>query len=382
MTKVTPHSSRLSHTNEPVLSAKSKQHSRIEADVLLASIGEGAIITDESGNISRINDIALEILGLTREEAIGEWFPNVIQAEDESGQEIPGLDRPITEVFLTGLPVYRRIYYRRPDGDKVPIALTVSPLMHEGRPIGAIQVFRDITEEIELERTKDEFISIASHQLRTPATVVKQYLGMVLEGYMGDITDEQRASLNRAYESNERQINIVNDLLAVAQAASNNLRINLQETDIVALLQGITNNYKEIYKKKSLTLSFSAEKDEIIADIDANQIRMVIENLLDNAYKYSEPNTKVTIRVEDGDQCTSIAVGDQGVGIANKDLPKLFQKFSRIQNPLSHEGGTGLGLYWAKRLIDQHKGDFLVSSKLGVGTNFVIKLPKKHNSAA
>jgi PAS domain S-box-containing protein len=354
---------------------KPKHHTRLEADVLFASIGEGAIITDENGNISKINDIALRIMGLKRESVLQQWYPSVIKAEDETGKELPKLERPITEVFLTGLPVYRRIFYRRPDGERVPVAVTVSPLMFEGRPIGAIQVFRDITEELELERAKDEFISIASHQLRTPATVVKQYIGMVLEGYIGDITDDQRATLQTAYDSNERQINIVNDLLAVAQAASDNLQLNIQPTDLTGLITGITKNYVQTFKKKQLTLLLDTPDLPVRAEVDANQIRMVVENLLDNAYKYSEVSTNVTITLDSDKHTTTITVGDQGVGIAAKDIPRLFQKFSRIQNPLSHEGGTGLGLYWAKRLIDQHNGQLLVESKLGVGTTFIISLP-------
>lgn len=355
--------------------SKLKHHAHIEADVLFSSIGEGAIITDEDGNISKINDVALHIMGLTREEVINEWYPGIITAEDEMGHEIPKLERPITEMFLTGAPVYRRIFYKRASGERVPVAVTVSPLMSEGRPIGAIQVFRDITDEIELERAKDEFIAIASHQLRTPATVVKQYIGMVLEGYVGDISDEQRTMLSTAYESNERQITIVNDLLAVAQAASNNLKLTLEPTNISALLSHIAINYQESYRKKSLLLRTVFPKKEIIVNLDSNQIRMVVENLLDNAYKYSEKDTEVTITLGSDDTCTTIAVGDQGVGIEEKDLPKLFQKFSRIDNPLSYEGGTGLGLYWAKRLIDQHKGELQVESTLGVGTTFIIKLP-------
>jgi len=347
-----------------------------EADALLTSMGEGVIVTDEKGNISRMNPVASEILGLPEEEAIGKWYPETVLAEDENGRHIPNISRPITEMFLTGKAVYRRLYFKRKDGSKVPVAVTVAPVVVKGKPIGAIEVFRDITDEVELEKAKDEFISIASHQLRTPATVVKQYIGMMLDGYTGTFTSQQRDMLQTAYDYNDNQLKIINDLLRVAQADANKIRVNNEMVDIVALIESVVVSQKSSYKRKRLTLKMRQNANKVMVKIDPLHIRMVIENLLDNAQKYSPPGSGVLINLQVEDRCVKIAVTDNGIGIHPEDISKLFQKFSRISNPESTATGTGLGLYWAMKLIKLHKGSIHVKSELGKGTTFTVKLPK------
>src|SRR5437868_12325280 len=156
---------------------------KAEVDALFMSIGEGAISTDSRSRINRVNKAALDILGYTEDELIGKWFLGIIIAEDEDGNPMSNTERPIAQVFLTGRAISARAFYTTKDGSKVPVYLTVSPIMLDLKPVGAIEVFRDISRELELEKAKDEFVAIASHQLRTPATAVKQYIGLLLEGY-------------------------------------------------------------------------------------------------------------------------------------------------------------------------------------------------------
>ncbi|MET0779296.1 MAG: PAS domain-containing sensor histidine kinase, partial [Candidatus Saccharimonadales bacterium] len=205
---------------------------KAESDALFFSIGEGAIVTDEQGRVARVNQVCLDILGFTEKELLGQWYPKIIIAEDENGVVIPNLERPITRVFLEGRPVSARVYYRRKDGTRIIVSLTVSPVMLDGQPRGAIEVFRNITQEVELEKAKDEFISLASHQLRTPATAVKQYAAMLLQGYAGDLTPSQSKMAETIYECNERQLTIVNDLLRVAQVDAGKVKLRPETVDI------------------------------------------------------------------------------------------------------------------------------------------------------
>ncbi|HUP26409.1 MAG TPA: ATP-binding protein [Candidatus Limnocylindrales bacterium] len=345
------------------------------SEALFASIGEGAFVTDAHGNIAKINKVALDILGYKSNEVLGKWFSTVFIAEDEKGNVIPNLERPITEAFIKGKPVFRKLTYRKKSGKRVPVALTVSPILLKNKPIGAIQVFRDITEEVRLENSKDEFISIASHQLRTPATIVKQYLGMILEGYSGKLKPAQAELLRIAYENNEHQIETINDLLKVAQADANKVTLVREETNLVLLLDDIIRDQQKKYIRKDLTLCFIHKDSQVLAMVDPLHLRMVFDNLLDNAYKYSHENTKVTVELALTEQAAIIKIRDQGVGIDKKDMDKLFQKFSRIANPLSFVGGTGLGLYWAQKLIDLHSGKLTASSVIGKGTTFTVKVP-------
>ena len=231
---------------------------------------------------------------------------------------------------------------------------------------------------IDLNRTKDEFISLASHQLRTPATGVKQYVGMVLEGFAGELNDTQHTLLSKAYESNERQLRIVSDLLKVAQVDAGKVVLRRSHVDVVNLIRDVIREQQATFKSRHQSIEFQPPQEKIIVHIDEDNVRMVIENIIDNASKYSGTNKTITVELGEADNTASIRIADQGVGIDEEYWDKMFEKFSRIHNPLStHVGGTGLGLYWAKKIIDLHGGDISFTSHVGKGTTFTILLPKK-----
>jgi two-component system phosphate regulon sensor histidine kinase PhoR len=349
----------------------------VEADVLFMSIGEGAIVTDSSARISRINQKALDILGYNEDELLGKWFPEAICAEDESGREIPNIERPMAEVFITGEAVSRRAYYRRKDGTQIPVFLTVSPVMIDGKPIGAIELFRDITDEIALENAKDEFVAIASHQLRTPATAVKQYVGLLLEGYAEPLTENQKMFLDRAYENNERQLQIVQEILKVTQLDLEKVTLKLKRTDLRTIAEESAKGLRSNFEKKKQKLEIILPKTPVWANVDKAQIKTAVENLLENSSNYTWPGKTISLSVESTPRENRISVKDEGVGIAKMDIPKLFKKFSRIPNDLSIEiGGTGLGLYWAARIVELHGGTIKVKSRPGRGSLFSIVLPR------
>lgn len=348
-----------------------------EADALFFSIGEGAITTDGRGNVTRINKVALDILGFKDNEVVGKWYPEIIIAEYPDGKVVPNIERPITEAFLSGEPVFKRIYYRKKNGVRVPVAVTVSPLILNEEPLGAIEVFRDITQEIELENSKDEFISIASHQLRTPATVVKQYMGMLLDGYVGELTEAQTEMLQKAYDYNNNQLHIINDLLKIAQADANKITPIRNEVNLIDLVTEVIGSQQGDYRERSMGIEFSAKVESAPCHVDPLHIRMVVENLLSNANKYSPEGSIVSVSISTSPKYQVIDITDQGIGIAKDDIAKLFQKFSRVHNPESSASGSGLGLYWAKKLIDLHNGTISVTSKPGKGTTFTVKLPKE-----
>jgi signal transduction histidine kinase len=234
---------------------------------------------------------------------------------------------------------------------------------------------------IDLNRAKDEFISLAAHQLRTPATGVKQYLGMVLEGFVGELSESQMSILQKANESNERQLRIVTDLLKVAQVDAGKVRLRKADVDVVSLINDVIKEQRETFEKRNQKVIFEPPKKKVQLHFDRDTIRMVIENLIDNASKYSGEDKTVTVQLADKKSEAQITIIDKGVGIKQEDQDKLFEKFSRIENPLSTQvGGTGLGLYWAKKIIDLHQGNVTFESKIGVGTRFTIHLPKAQSA--
>lgn len=227
-----------------------------------------------------------------------------------------------------------------------------------------------------LNRSKDEFISIASHQLRTPATGVKQYLGMLLEDMFGELTETQRDMINRAYESNERQLRIISDLLKVAQLDAGEMLLHPVMSDVSELVHHIIQDLTTVFKDRSQILEYQPLKANGFAYIDSESIRMVIENIIENASKYSHEGAHVTVSVKRNDEYIEVRVSDNGVGIDAVDRHLLFDRFSRIDNPLSKKvGGTGLGLYWSKRVVDLHGGDISFHPNKPHGSIFSIKLP-------
>lgn len=230
-----------------------------------------------------------------------------------------------------------------------------------------------IKQLVELNKTKDEFISIASHQLRTPATTVKQYVAMALDGLGGDVNEKQATLLRKAYESNERQLAIINDLLKVAQIDAGRMELAVKEVDISQLTNDAANDFRPAFESVDQTLTCHIAPD-VRATVDENAIRMVVDNLLENAKKYSEPGSEASIHLSYGDRGVYLEIADTGVGVA--DPSKLFQKFSRIENKLSTEvGGTGLGLYWAQSIVRLHGGELRYQKNEPKGSRFIISLP-------
>lgn len=231
---------------------------------------------------------------------------------------------------------------------------------------------------VELNEAKDEFITLASHQLRTPATGVKQFLGMLLDNYFGELTDDQRTMLEYAYESNERQLEVINDLLKVAQVDAGKVVLVKEKTDLAALLEDILQEQRSQFARRKQKVLLDRPEEKVEAVVDRSRIRMVVENLTDNASKYTPEGKSITVsidRTEDG-KYVWVKVKDEGVGIAKEDISKLFQKFSRLDNPLSIQvGGTGIGLYWAKKIVDLHGGEIKIKSQLGKGTTFTVRIP-------
>jgi len=349
---------------------------KAESDALFLSIGEGAIVTDEHGRIARINQAALDILGYQETELVGQWFPQAVPSLTEDGSVTPLIERPIVQVFLTGKSLSTRTYYQRKDNSPVAVYLTVSPVILENKPIGAIEVFRDVTKEVELERAKDEFISLASHQLRTPASAVKQYAGMLLQGYAGVMTKQQTRMVETIFECNERQITIINDLLKVAQVDAGKVQLQLAKVDITKIVYGILQDLASTFESRKQRVDYPVPSEGMHVVMDSQLMRMVIENIVDNASKYTPEGKRIRVRLRERNGHVTVIVQDEGVGIDTQNIPQIFQKFSRLPNLLSNKvGGTGLGLYWAKKIVDLHGGTITVASTIEKGTTFTVHIP-------
>jgi PAS domain S-box-containing protein len=230
---------------------------------------------------------------------------------------------------------------------------------------------------IAISKAKDEFVSLASHQLRTPATGVKQYVGLILQGYVGAVPPAQLDFLSKAYDSNERQLKIINQLLYVARLDAGKIQIRPSRFNLSELLNDIIDEQQLSFKDRRQEIILGMPDEPVYISADVRLLRMAIENLVDNAGKYSADGKNIAVELHAPTNQVSVAITDHGIGIPQKLQSNLFQKFSRLDNSQSTAAsGTGLGLYWAKKIIDMHDGQLDLASKLNKGSTFTITLPR------
>lgn len=237
--------------------------------------------------------------------------------------------------------------------------------------------FHIIRKNNEVQRMKDDFISITSHQLRTPATIVKQNLGLIKSGYVKDKKDVQRF-INSAYESNEDQLSVIESILSVSKLEAGRLEITKERLALQDLITTLAEKLKMNITSKKHTLKLQMSSRPVHVRADPTKLTMAIENLISNAVKYTPSGGTITIRARNKGHKAVISVTDNGNGIAQEDLSKLFMRFNRLRSAItSHVPGTGLGLYLTKKIVELHGGTIKVESSQGKGSTFTIELPKE-----
>lgn len=357
-------------------SAESLEEAQARADALFLSIGVGAIATNEDGRIYRINDVALEILGYKKEELLGKWFPKAIVSVDESGENIPLINRSITRAFLTGGPIREKTHYKTKSGDDVPVAVTVSPIMLRGKPIGAVEVFYDTAHEDEVDRMKSEFISIASHQLRTPLSAINTYANLLSSGYEGDLSEGQQAQMQIIISSVNRMNELINTLLDISQLEAGTLSVQLRQTDIKNLLGKTVKELNELAKAKGIHLKVTCPAQDIVMNCDPLLLGEIYTNLISNAIKYTPDNGSVKVGLDVKENDIVFKVDDTGYGIPKAMQDQVFTKFFRGSNIQKKDTtGTGLGLYMVKQIADVLGGKLWFKSQENKGTSFCFALP-------
>jgi len=228
---------------------------------------------------------------------------------------------------------------------------------------------------------KSEFITIAAHQLRTPLSGIKWTFQMILNGDMGKIDKKQKEFLQKAYQTNEQMIRLVNDLLSVSRIEQGKFGYSFSQENLNKFIKKVVQSHKQRFAKKGLYLKLKLPKEKLEAEIDQNRLRMVLNNLINNAHDYTLKggvNIKMKKIIKNNKPWAKISIKDTGIGIPEKQIKRLFTKFFRAKNATKKglgPGGTGLGLYIAQNIIKKHKGEIKVKSQLNKGTTFSFTLP-------
>ncbi|MEJ0072489.1 MAG: histidine kinase dimerization/phospho-acceptor domain-containing protein [Candidatus Saccharibacteria bacterium] len=267
----------------PELSA----HDRARLEALFASIGEGIIATDEAGTITRINQVALDLLGLRRSATLHKHFLSVIVSVRDNGTPVDAFDRPIVKAFQTGKTVIARTLYLRGDGSLLPVQVTVSPIIFRRKPIGAIEVFRDLTDEIENDKLKSDFISIASHQLRTPLSAINMYTRMLQDGLAGDLSPQQLPYIETILTSVERMNVLIDTLLNITRIEAGGIVIKPQPVRLDKLTREILAEFVPAAEAKQIALSYDIPETMEPLLTDSLLVKEICANLLSNALKYT-----------------------------------------------------------------------------------------------
>lgn len=231
-------------------------------------------------------------------------------------------------------------------------------------------------ESVNIQSAKDELLALASHQLRTPATGVKQYIGMLREGFVGTFTPAQKKLLDKAYASNERQLGTINEMLFVARADAGQLQLDFKHFEFKQVLQDIVDEQLGEMKKKRLDHKVKIPKKALPVYADKQYLRMAVENVISNAVKYTKDGGRVDIELTASHGMVVLRISDTGVGVAEADYSMLFKKFSRIPNELTSQvSGSGIGLYLARQVVDAHKGEIQFKSTPSRGSKVTLRLP-------
>jgi len=363
---------KLLEANESLLLEKNKVSS------IISNFTDPIILLNSQSRISFFNPSAENILGLDRS-VINQIIAQKNSFSFDNFRSLIKFDfevKPMEEGGKAVFPI-EEVSIKLGHEEKIYKVITAEVFNEERTAnYGYIKIFYDLTRERTIDRLKSEFISIAAHQLRTPLTSIKWVIKMAMDGDAGTVTDEQKELLRKGYVSNERVIKLVNDLLNVSRIEEGRFGYTFQKIDFQDVLNTVIENVEGEVAKKHIQLIINKSAQVPNINIDKIKMVMAMQNLLDNAIKYSPENAKVEITIEQADKFFKVRVKDNGMGIPAKDRDKLFTKFFRAGNVAQGQiDGTGLGLFIVKNIIDRHGGVINVKSEEGVGTEISFLLP-------
>ena len=362
-----------------------------KSDVVINAIDDGVLAISKDGNIELINPSAQQIIGWDQGDALGLNWKSVLKLVTSDGKDVEDLENPIAQSLSKNQPTHNdKLFLLTSSEKRILVSIVSSPVGTEGE--GVIVVFRDITKEKAEEREQAEFISTASHEMRTPVASIEGYLGLALNPATAHIDEKARDFITKAHESAQHLGRLFQDLLDISKVEDGRMKNNPKIINVNEFLKDIFDGLATKASEKQLNYIFMPDiidegKEKSLqpifyANIDPDHFREVVSNLIENAIKYT-PSGEVVVNVTGDDKQISVSVKDSGIGIPAEDIPHLFQKFYRVDNSDTREiGGTGLGLYLSRRLAEAMSGNLRVESKYKEGSTFYLEIPRMSSSDA
>lgn len=349
---------------------KETEEEKNKTQAIITNFTDGLFLFDEKNNLVLVNPQAEVFFEIEARDLINKpilelsSIPSLASLANLLGPEIKGIFRKEFKV-------------------KENLVLEVSTIFiigeREEERLGTLVILHDVTREKMVERMKTEFVSLAAHQLRTPLSAIKWTLRMLLDGDLGGITEEQKNFIEKTYVSNERMIALINDLLSVDRIEGGRYLYKPILTDIELAVKFVINSYKEESEKRGIKVEFKkTEKKLPLVLIDLEKMRLAIQNLFDNAMRYTRSDGKVTVSLKRVKKEIEVSIKDTGAGIPKDQQERVFTKFFRAANVMRMETeGSGLGLFITKNIIEAHGGKIWFESEEGKGSTFHFTLPIK-----
>jgi PAS domain S-box-containing protein len=351
---------------------------KIKDEAILDSMGEGVVVADKEGKLVYWNHAAEDIVGMKFSETLKQdWARQYGVFYPDEVTPMPGEEQALAKV-LSGDSIEPMEEFVK--NNAIPqgrhILVTARPLKTtEGKILGGVAVFRDITKEKEVDRAKTEFVSLASHQLRTPLSAVNWYTEMLAAGELGKVTKRQKEFIGRIGESNRRMIEIVNSFLNVSQIDLGTLGSNPVPVDVALIADSVLSDLSPGIMNKKLLVTKSYEKS-VSYVADPKILAIVLQNIISNAVKYTPVGGHIEVSLVLNKENLLIKVSDTGYGIPDSAKEKIFTKLFRADNVLDKDmNGNGLGLYLVKSVVEDHGGKIWFDSKENVGSTFYVELP-------
>ncbi len=356
---------------EDISDAKEKvEHEKARIDAAVQNLTDGLASFDEHGKAISVNPRMTALTGLPAEGFYLEEFAKLLKGVDVNAKIKSAIETRqnihIDEVTLIGRFVYEVFF--------TPV---IDP---QDKIIGSLILLHDITHIKEIDRMKTEFVSVASHQLRTPLTSINWYVEMLQSGDAGKLNNEQQGFLNEIYTSSVRMVKLVNDLLNVSRIETGRLKVEPKPLYLDEFIESIIHELEVMAKDYACTMTFKkSEKRLPKIAIDETLMRQVIHNLINNAIRYSLAGAcSVHVALEQKNHDYVVSVADQGIGIPKEAQGRIFEKFFRADNAREQEAeGSGIGLYIAKMIVEASGGKLWFESTMGKGTTFYLSIPRE-----
>ncbi len=338
-----------------------------KTEAILLNFVDGILVFNLKKELELINPKAEEFLQIKRKDVLGKSM-EALSKMSKLKPLMEVLENDFKEVFRQELALRKNLY----------LEVTTTFATYRKRRISFLVILHDITREKAIEEMKSQFVSVSAHQLRTPLSIIKWSLGMLLSGDVGKLTKEQKEFLQKTYQTNERMIKLVNDLLNVARIEEGRFVYQPKAVEFDQLVQKVFESLKDLAQKKNLKFKLVIKKSKKpkVVKVDIEKITLVIKNLIENAIHYTPSGGEVTVRVERRDKEVLFSVQDTGVGIPEDQQKRVFTRFFRGANVIKMETeGTGLGLFISKNIIEAHGRKIWFKSKENKGSTIFFTLP-------